>query len=425
MIVPSIDLMNGRAVQLRRGTDFVLDGGDPLERLAEFSVVGEVAVIDLDAALGRGSNAEIIRRMVREAPCRVGGGIRDLEGARTWLDAGATKVIIGTCATPKLLSALPRDRVIAALDSIRGEVVVKGWRERTARQVVDRIRELAPLVGGFLLTQVEREGCLEGIDTDVVRRAVAAAGDVRVTAAGGIADPEEIAVLDRMGADAQVGLAIYSGSMLLGDGFAAPLQPSSPDGIWPTVVVDELGAALGLVWSNRESLRRAISERRGIYWSRSREQVWVKGETSGNTQELIRVDLDCDRDSLRFVVRQRGNGFCHSGSRSCWNQWFALGDLERVIAARAKTGDPQSGTVRLLSDPSLLQAKLQEEALELAAARGTRDTTAEVADLLYFALTAMLRGSSSLEAVFSELRRRNQRVTRRAMNAKQLSDDVS
>ncbi len=85
MIVPSIDIMNGRAVQLRHGRDFVLDGGDPLERLEEFAVVGEVAVVDLDAALGRGSNEEIIREMVRRAPCRVGGGIRDLDTAAMWL----------------------------------------------------------------------------------------------------------------------------------------------------------------------------------------------------------------------------------------------------------------------------------------------------------------------------------------------------
>ena len=88
MIVPSIDLMQGRAVQLRRGRDLVLDGGDPLARLEEFAVAGEVAVVDLDAALGNGSNAGVIREMVRRAPCRVGGGIRDLDTARAWLDAG-------------------------------------------------------------------------------------------------------------------------------------------------------------------------------------------------------------------------------------------------------------------------------------------------------------------------------------------------
>src|SRR2546429_4439871 len=114
MIVPSIDVINGRAVQLRRGREFVLDGGDPLARLEQFAVAGEVAIVDLDAALGRGSNADLIKEMVRRAPCRVGGGIRDLDAARAWLDAGAAKIMIGTAASPGLWAALPRERLIPA-----------------------------------------------------------------------------------------------------------------------------------------------------------------------------------------------------------------------------------------------------------------------------------------------------------------------
>ncbi|PYO86901.1 MAG: phosphoribosyl-ATP diphosphatase, partial [Gemmatimonadetes bacterium] len=138
MIVPSIDIMGGRAVQLRRGSEFVMDGGDPLERLDEFSVAGDVAVVDLDAALGQGSNAALIRDLVRRAPCRVGGGIRDLETARRWLDAGAVQLMIGTAATPEFCGALPRERVIAAVDAKRGEVVVDGWRRLTGVPVLEQ-----------------------------------------------------------------------------------------------------------------------------------------------------------------------------------------------------------------------------------------------------------------------------------------------
>src|SRR2546430_14900118 len=102
MIVPSIDLMQGRAVQLRGGRDFVLDGGDPLGRLEEFAVAGEVAVVDLDAALGKGggSNAGLIREMIRRGPCRVGGGICDLDTGRAWRDAGGPEIAVGTRARP-------------------------------------------------------------------------------------------------------------------------------------------------------------------------------------------------------------------------------------------------------------------------------------------------------------------------------------
>jgi phosphoribosyl-ATP pyrophosphohydrolase len=423
MIIPSIDLMRGRAVQLRRGRDFVLDGGDPMARLEQFAVAGEVAVVDLDAALGQGggSNAGLIREMVRRAPCRVGGGIRDLDTARAWLDAGATRIMIGTAATPDFCGALPRDRVIAAVDAERGQVVVEGWRTATGASVIDRIRALAPVAGGFLFTQVENEGAMGGFDLAAVAAAVRAAGGAggaRLTAAGGITTTAEIAELDRIGADAQVGMALYTGRLPLGDAVAAPLAKPLDGNLWPTVVCDESGHTLGLVWSTRESLARAVAERKGIYWSRSRQALWVKGETSGNTQELVRVDLDCDRDALRFTVRQRGAGFCHLDRRSCWPSGFDLDELARAVAERAARPEPGSGTAKLLADATLLAAKLQEEAEELGRASGRADVVHEAADLLYLALVAVVRGGGTLADVVAELSRRRGAVTRRPMAAK-------
>ncbi len=423
MIVPSIDLMQGRAVQLRGGRDLVLDGGDPLARLEEFGVAGEVAVVDLDAALGNGSNVGLIREMVRRAPCRVGGGIRELDTARGWLDAGAAKIVIGTAASPDFCGALPRERVIAAVDAERGQVVVEGWRTATGASVLERIRELAPVVSGFLFTQVEKEGAMGGFDFQAVAGAVRAAaeGGARLTAAGGITTAMEIAELDRIGADAQVGMALYTGRLSLGEALAAPLaKPVNYEGVdvWPTVVCDEWGHALGLVWSTRESLARAIAERKGIYWSRSRQALWEKGATSGNTQDLMRVDLDCDRDALRFTVRQRGAGFCHLDQRSCWPSGFDLDDLARTIAGRAARPEPRSGTAKLLADPRLLAAKLREEAEELGRASDGPEVVHETADVLYLALVALVRGGGSLAEVVAELSRRRGAVTRRPMAAK-------
>ena len=184
------------------------------------------------------------------------------------------------------------------------------------------------------------------------------------------------------------------------------------------MVCDEAGRALGLVWSNAASLRRAVAERRGIYWSRSRGAVWVKGATSGNTQDLLRVELDCDRDALRFVVRQHGAGFCHRGSRSCWGEDFDLGALERTIAARRVDDARGSNTARLLRDPALLAAKLREETGELAQARTREETVEEAADLLYFALTKLVASGAGLDDVSAVLQRRALRVTRRPMEAK-------
>ncbi len=417
MIIPSIDLMNGRAVQLVGGRDLELDAGDPGPIAERFAIAGEIAVVDLDAALGRGSNAGVIHELLRIAPCRVGGGIRTVDAAMHWLDAGACKVMLGTAATPEVLEQLPRDRVVAALDCFDGEVVVNGWRTRTGELVVTKLRELQPLAGGFLVTFVEREGRLGGTRLEAVEELVRAAADSRLTIAGGVASTDEIRELDCFGADAQVGMALYKGRFSLAEAIAAPLTSDRPDGLWPTVVVDEVGVALGLTYSSRESLERAVETRRGVYQSRSRG-IWVKGETSGSAQHLLRVDLDCDRDTMRFTVRQREPGFCHRNRYTCWGEADGLFSLARRLRGRMTDSPPGSYTRRLLDDPGLLRAKLIEEAGELADATTGADVTAEAADLLYFSLTTMTRCGVTLADIDAELARRARKVSRRPGNAK-------
>ncbi len=418
MIIPSIDLVAGRAVQLIGGETGAIDAGDPVPILERFSLAGEVAVIDIDAARGEGTNRDLIRRLCRLAPIRVGGGIREAETALDWLDAGATKVIIGTAATPELLARLPADRVIVALDSRHGNVVTHGWRRGTGASVLERIAALRDLCGGFLVTFVEREGRMEGTDLDRASTAIAAAGEPRVTIAGGVTTSAEIAAIDGLGADTQVGMALYSDALGLAEAIAAPLTSERPDGLWPTVVVDQSGVALGLAWSSAESLDAAVTRRRGIYHSRSRG-LWEKGATSGSTQELVRVDLDCDRDTLRFTVRQHGEGFCHLGTRSCWGDDHGLGHqwrrITRIVDGPAPEG---SNTARLASNPELLRAKLLEEADELAAATSRDDVIEEAADLLYFTLVKAATAGIAIEDIEHELDRRALRVRRRTMRAK-------
>ena len=167
MIIPSIDIMGGHAVQLVQGKEKKIDAGDPLPIAQRFGRVGEVAVIDLDAAMGQGSNAEVIESLLSVARCRVGGGIRDVETARRWLDRGAEKVILGTAARPEILRELPKERVIAALDAKHGEVVVEGWKTGTRAGIAERMDELARIRRcGFLVTFVEHEGTMRGFDVD-------------------------------------------------------------------------------------------------------------------------------------------------------------------------------------------------------------------------------------------------------------------
>lgn len=405
MLIPSIDLSRGRTVQWIAGRDPALDLGDPRPFAERFGRVGEVAVVDLDAALGQGDNVSSIDDLLRLAPCRVGGGIRDADTALDWLERGAARVVLGTAARPDLLRQLPPERVVVALDARDGEVVVEGWRTGTGRGVAERMRELRGLCSGFLVTFVEREGRLGGTALDRVPELVAAAGDARVTIAGGVTTTDEIAALDRLGCDAQVGMALYSGRLGLAEAFAAPLRSDRPDGLLATVVCDERGMALGLAWSDRESLARALETGRGVYRSRGRG-LWEKGASSGATQELVRIDVDCDRDALRFVVRQAGSGFCHRRTRSCFGPARGLDRLEQVIAERRASAAPDSYTGRLLADSRLLGDKLAEEAAELAAARTREEVVWETADLLYFALVAAGRAGVGLAEVEAELDRR-------------------
>lgn len=418
MIIPSIDIRGGSAVQLVGGVEERLNAGDPRPLAASFGMVGEVAVIDLDAAMGRGHNRELVRELVDLAACRVGGGIRDERTAVEWLDAGAARVIVGTAAVPEVLRHLPTSRVIAALDARDGEVVVDGWTRGTGARVEDRVDELKEYVSGFLLTFVEREGRMGGLPIERVQELVRRAAPAAVTVAGGVRTPADVAQADVVGADAQVGMALYTGAFDLASGFAAPLVSDRADGLWPTVVVDELGSTLGLAYSSLESLRRALTTRRGVYFSRTRQDLWVKGASSGDVQELLGVAVDCDRDALRFTVRQRGRGFCHTGSSTCFGAASGFAALDATVGRRVTGAPAGSYTARLLGDRSLLASKLVEEAVELADAETPEEAAREAADVVYFAVTAARSRGATLAQVVRELDRRARRVTRRPGDAK-------
>lgn len=436
MLIPSIDILGGRAVQLVRGERLELDCGDPLELAERLSVLGELAVVDLDAARGSGSNLELVEAIASRYPARVGGGVRDEETMRRLLDSGARAVMVGTRATPDFLSAFPPERLVAALDNDGGEVLIEGWRTRSGERVLDRAAALAPYVGGFLVTDVAIEGSLSGVDVEAAAdfiRALRALGfQGSVTIAGGVSSAAEVGALDAAGADAQVGMALYKGILDPGEALAACLRSDRPDGLWPTVVCDEAGVALGLAYSDAESLRVAIAERRGVYRSRARG-LWRKGESSGASQALLRVDADCDRDALRFTVRQEAPGFCHRGTASCFGSAGPDGfggerrgfSLLSATASR-RLGEATDGsapvgsyTARLFNEPGLLSAKLAEEAAELAEASGPERAASEAADLIYFAAVKLAREGSSLADVERVLDRRALKVSRRPGNAKE------
>jgi len=224
MLIPAIDLRGGQVVQLVQGRRLALADDDVFAWVRRFAEYPRVQVIDLDAAMGRGDNRELVERICRALPCRVGGGLRTPEDAARMVEAGAREVILGSALfrqggvdesfAEAAATACGASRVIAAVDAMQGRVAVKGWTRTIDVTPADAARRLEPWCGGVLYTHIDTEGLMSGIDMDAVR-AVRDATSRRVAAAGGISTWEEIDALDALGVDAVVGMAVYTGRLAL------------------------------------------------------------------------------------------------------------------------------------------------------------------------------------------------------------------
>jgi phosphoribosyl-ATP pyrophosphohydrolase/phosphoribosyl-AMP cyclohydrolase len=244
MVVASIDIQNGKVVQLKQGAELVLRRDDAEELAEDFDRYGEVAIIDLDAAMGLGtgsfgaseSNAGMIKRLLRKAECRVGGGIRTPEQAKELVSLGAKKIIIGSAAfrdpakkgagteggefavNIPLLEAfskkIGRERLVVAVDSREGEILVDGWKTRTGLGLIETAQVVEKYSSELLFTCVEREGTMTGIDFEQVKllREAVSCG---ITAAGGVSSLSEIEQLAALGCDTQLGMALYTGKILV------------------------------------------------------------------------------------------------------------------------------------------------------------------------------------------------------------------
>lgn len=380
--------MNGKAVQLKQGKEFVLQSDrTPLELAKEFNRYGEVAVIDLDAALKKGENRELIKSICRVCDVRVGGGIRDVETGRDFLKAGAKRLIVGTMATPEFLQKFSPQQVMVALDH-KGEIVVdQGWENATGETIWQRAERLSPYCSGFLTTFVEGEGCLNGMDLDAIK-SLKKKIPGQLTVAGGIAETDEIVQISALGIDVQVGMALYTGRIDPVDAVVKTIQ-FKEDGLVPTIVQDPSGQVLMMAYSSQESLTRALKEGKGIYFSRSRQEIWQKGLTSGNTQTLISCRVDCDRDCLLFTVIQE-KAACHNETYSCFgsatsDRRFSLSELFETLQSRKASDSSKSYTATLFADRRLLLKKIMEEAYEVVSYSSKENLRWEIADLIYFA----------------------------------------
>ena len=420
MIIASIDIQDGKVVQLRQGAEKVLERDNPLELVAEFDRYGEVAVIDLDAAMGAGSNIEMIKPLLRKAECRVGGGIRTPEQAKELVSLGARKIIVGSGAfrvpgdgfgvNVPFLQAMSRkigrERLIVAVDARDGEIVVDGWKTPTGLDLIEAARAVEPFASELLFTCVEREGTMTGMDLEPARK-LREAVSCLVTVAGGVSTLDEIESIATLGCDVQLGMALYTGKISLADAFAVSLNWKKEPAL-PIIVQSPDGQVLMTGVTDREALNETFKRGNVCFHSRSRNKLWMKGESSGNTLRLVRMRADCDRDALLATAEPAGP-VCHTGAWSCFatDRKYTWEFLQGIIAERFKNPVPGSYTATL--DDGLVREKIMEEAEELCEATTREEVIWEAADLLYFATVLMSRAGVSVGEILDELDRRHKK----------------
>jgi phosphoribosyl-ATP pyrophosphohydrolase/phosphoribosyl-AMP cyclohydrolase len=424
MVVASIDIQGGKVVQLRGGAELVLQRDNAPELARDFDRYGEVAVIDLDAALGQGSNIKMIKPLLSLARCRVGGGIRSADAAVELVSLGAEKIIIGSGALrlpdgnfglnstflEEISAKIGRERLIVAVDSRENSIVVDGWKTDTGLPLLETAKKLEKYAGELLWTCVEREGTMTGINFDRLR-ALRSAVSCGITAAGGVSTLNEIAALAKAGCDVQLGMALYTGKISLADAFIESLNwekgaNAAGNPLLPVIAQARDGQVLMLGYTDREALTETFKRGNLCFYSRTRQRFWMKGETSGRVLRLLRLRADCDRDTLLATVVPTG-GVCHTGAWSCFQtgRSWTLEYLREVIDERLRSAPAGSYTASLSIEK--VKRKVMEEAYELCTARTRSETVWEAADLFFHAILLMSKEGVTVDEVLSELERRH------------------
>ncbi|MDR1636267.1 MAG: phosphoribosyl-ATP diphosphatase [Treponema sp.] len=439
MVIGSIDIQAGKVVQLKQGSELMLLRDNAAELVEEFDRYGEVAVIDLDAAMGKGSNLDTIKPLLRKAECRLGGGIRSPEQAKELVSLGARKIIVGSSAfrspgkqdgapgefgvntgfLEAMGKAVGRERLVVAVDARKGEgegyrIAVDGWKTLTGLDLIEAARAVEPYTGELLFTGVDREGTMGGLDLEPVR-ALRKAVSCRLTVAGGVASVEETEAIAALGCDVQLGMALYTGKIDLGEAFVRSLNwgkgayaGEGQEGLLPLIAQSFDGQVLMTGFADREAVAESFKRGKLCFHSRTRDKLWMKGENSGNVLKVLRLRADCDRDAILALVEPAGP-VCHTGAFSCFGagRRFTWEFLQGIIAERFANPPPDSYTATL--NDERVRRKLMEEAYEVCTAGGHGEIVWEAADLLYFATVLMTRAGVTVAEVLDELDRRHKK----------------
>jgi len=325
-----------------------------------------------------------------------------------FLDAGCTAIVIdGKNLEAMDAAKIPKERIVASFSGV----------DAASKEAVTSTLPLASTISVPISTLEEADTILSYIpekDDKVIFELSNADASSTTT--------ELVAAIAKKCKDNKGKIALVDPcATVLGTNYAACMRTDRSDGLYTTVVCTRNNEALGLVYSSVSSVIAAFECARGVYYSRSRNGLWRKGDTSGHYQTLHRLDVDCDGDALRFTVTQCGGNkacFCHLYTYTCWGEANGLRDLERTMQDRLKSAPEGSYTKRLFDDPELLRCKLVEEAQELAEAETKEEVAGELADVLYFAMARAVKAGVSIDDAVAVLDSRTRKVTRRKGDAK-------
>ena len=306
MVISSMDLKDGHVVQLKNGKELVLKRDDAASLIKEFDKYGEVALIDLDAAMGNVNqkgdsvNTPLLKSLLRKGNVRVGGGIRSVKRAKELVSLCAEKVIIGSAAWKKseetgksslntafldeLSDAIGKQRIIIGVDALDGKIAIKGWSETINLSFIEGAALAEKYCSELLFTCIEKEGCMLGTNLEMAKK-LRDAVNCRVVVAGGVSTEEE------------------TGKVSLKTSFEKCLDWEKTGGLIPVIAQDERSReVLMMGYANKEALQKTFESGKLTFFSRTRNSLWTKGETSGHFLELVKIRADCDRDTLLATV---------------------------------------------------------------------------------------------------------------------------
>ncbi len=345
------------------------------------------------------------------------------------LDAGCARIAVSGDSIDNIINALvvaavPRDRLLAHFDL----EMITGLIEKSPSALQQLFSLTDSISVNFPSTDITAGSCTEFMTTLCAKAPEHKARDLFIIAevSSNVEDRDEFVKFisnycgEKDTPSGTVAL-IDPTSEQLGMAFGACARTDRDDGLFTTIVCTRSNEALGLVYSSRSSIVAALECGRGVYWSRSRNGLWRKGDTSGRYQNLHKISIDCDRDAIRFTVTQEGDdikAFCHLDKFNCWGDPEGVRHLEETLVSRLKNAPEGSYTKRLFDDEELLRDKLVEEAQELAEAQDKQHVAEELADVLYFAMVKAVKSGITMDDAVVELDKRARKVTRRQGDSK-------